>query len=266
MHLPSLLVTEPLASPPPERVRVRRLPELATYDREPGCSPLLDRASLCHVGLVVDDQPFVIPTLYARVGDELLLHGSVASRLVRHVRTGDADLRDGDRGRRPGAGTLGVRDLDELPVGRGARPRTRGDRRRRTPGARCGPISEAVLPGRWDDVRPPNDDRAAPDHGRRGRHRASAPPRSRPGTPRTPRTSWSCRSGPAGCRCAGSAGAPEPSPDLRGGVEVPDYLRTWVDRPRLSAADRSRPSPEPGTTRPRRATTPAAVERIGIGR
>jgi nitroimidazol reductase NimA-like FMN-containing flavoprotein (pyridoxamine 5'-phosphate oxidase superfamily) len=63
-----------------ERTRVRRLPERATYDRAT-VHAILDEGFLCHVGFVVDGQPYVIPTGYARVGDMLFLHGSTGSRL-----------------------------------------------------------------------------------------------------------------------------------------------------------------------------------------
>jgi nitroimidazol reductase NimA-like FMN-containing flavoprotein (pyridoxamine 5'-phosphate oxidase superfamily) len=63
-----------------ERTRVRRLPERAAYDRAT-VHAILDEGFLCHVGFVVDGQPYVIPTGYARVGDTLFLHGSTGSRL-----------------------------------------------------------------------------------------------------------------------------------------------------------------------------------------
>ena len=63
-----------------ERTRVRRLPERATYDRAT-VHAILDEGFLCHVGFVVDGQPYVIPTGYARVGDTVFLHGSTGSRL-----------------------------------------------------------------------------------------------------------------------------------------------------------------------------------------
>jgi uncharacterized protein len=63
-----------------ERTRVRRLPERAAYDRAT-VHAILDEGFICHVGFVVDGQPFVIPTGFARVGETLLLHGSTGSRL-----------------------------------------------------------------------------------------------------------------------------------------------------------------------------------------
>jgi nitroimidazol reductase NimA-like FMN-containing flavoprotein (pyridoxamine 5'-phosphate oxidase superfamily) len=63
-----------------ERTRVRRLPERAVYDRAT-VHAILDEGFVCHVGFVVDGQPYVIPTGYARVGETLYLHGSTGSRL-----------------------------------------------------------------------------------------------------------------------------------------------------------------------------------------
>jgi uncharacterized protein len=63
-----------------ERTRVRRLPERAAYDRDT-VHAILDEGFVCHVGFVVDGQPYVIPTGYARAGGTLYLHGSTGSRL-----------------------------------------------------------------------------------------------------------------------------------------------------------------------------------------
>jgi nitroimidazol reductase NimA-like FMN-containing flavoprotein (pyridoxamine 5'-phosphate oxidase superfamily) len=63
-----------------ERTRVRRLPERAAYDRET-VHAILDEGFVCHVGFVADGQPYVIPTGYARAGENLYLHGSTGSRL-----------------------------------------------------------------------------------------------------------------------------------------------------------------------------------------
>ena len=63
-----------------ERTRLRRLPERAAYDRAT-VHAILDEGFLCHVGFVVDGQPYVIPTGYARVGETVFLHGSSGSRL-----------------------------------------------------------------------------------------------------------------------------------------------------------------------------------------
>ena len=74
---------------PTERTQVKRLPKRGVYDRA-AIHKILDEAFLCHVGFVVDGQPFVIPTGYARVGDTLYIHGSAASRMLRTLSGGVA--------------------------------------------------------------------------------------------------------------------------------------------------------------------------------
>lgn len=66
-----------------ERTRVRRVPGRGVYDR-PSIDAILDEALICHVGLVDQAQPFVIPTIHVRMGDELYIHGSVKSRMIEH--------------------------------------------------------------------------------------------------------------------------------------------------------------------------------------
>ncbi len=72
---------------PSPRVRVRRAPKRAHYDRAT-VEAILDEALVCHLGVVEEGQPYVIPTLHARVGDEVYVHGSAASRLVRALAAG----------------------------------------------------------------------------------------------------------------------------------------------------------------------------------
>ena len=66
---------------------VKRLPARASYERDEAYA-ILDEGLLAHVGIAVDGQPFVIPMAYGRDGDRLLLHGSVASRLLRTLDAG----------------------------------------------------------------------------------------------------------------------------------------------------------------------------------
>lgn len=67
--------------------RVRRMPERGAYDRE-SVYAIVDEALICHVGFADGDQPFVIPTIHARDGDALILHGAPASRLLKHAQAG----------------------------------------------------------------------------------------------------------------------------------------------------------------------------------
>jgi uncharacterized protein len=68
---------------PSERTRVRRIPARGNYDTAQ-VHAILDEALICHVGLVSEEQPFVIPTIHLRLGDELFIHGSAASRMLEH--------------------------------------------------------------------------------------------------------------------------------------------------------------------------------------
>jgi nitroimidazol reductase NimA-like FMN-containing flavoprotein (pyridoxamine 5'-phosphate oxidase superfamily) len=70
-----------------ERSRVRRLPERARRERAE-VHAILDEGLVCHVGFAGPEGPVVIPTLYARDGERLYLHGSPASRMLRTLGRG----------------------------------------------------------------------------------------------------------------------------------------------------------------------------------
>jgi nitroimidazol reductase NimA-like FMN-containing flavoprotein (pyridoxamine 5'-phosphate oxidase superfamily) len=69
------------------RTKVKRLPDRGRYDRQT-IYAILDEALICHVGFVIDGQPYVIPTGFARIGDDLYIHGSAASRMIRNLSKG----------------------------------------------------------------------------------------------------------------------------------------------------------------------------------
>jgi len=72
---------------PTERTTVKRLPMRGNYERET-VNQILDEGFICHVGFVVADSPVVMPTGYGRTGDQLYIHGSVASRMLKTIREG----------------------------------------------------------------------------------------------------------------------------------------------------------------------------------
>ena len=80
-------MSEPSAFEPSEHTTVRRLPERAVYERAT-VHAIIDEAINCHVAFVADGQPFAIPTIHARVGETLYLHGSPASRMLRTLEEG----------------------------------------------------------------------------------------------------------------------------------------------------------------------------------
>jgi uncharacterized protein len=67
------------------RTKLKRLPKRGNFERQK-IYEILDEAFVCHVGFAVDNQPFVIPTSFARIGDQLVIHGSAASRMMRELK------------------------------------------------------------------------------------------------------------------------------------------------------------------------------------
>ena len=138
---------------PDKRIRVIREPQRGRYDRET-IDAILDEALLCHLGFEVDGQPYVIPTLHARVGDIVYVHGSAASRMLRQLAGGvrvclTVTLFDGLV-----LATLGLQPLGQLPLGRPARRPRRSSATTRSATA-LHALTEQLAPGRWDEARQP---------------------------------------------------------------------------------------------------------------
>lgn len=144
-----------MAQPPSERTRVRRLPERGVYDRET-IDAILDEALICHLAYVKDDEPRVIPTIHARVGDILYVHGSNASRTLRTAKEGspvaaEVTLLDGlVLARSAFHHSMNYRSVVLYGL---ARPVTDPDEKFRAQRA----LVEHVVQGRADDARLPNE-------------------------------------------------------------------------------------------------------------
>ena len=131
---------------PTPRTRIRRLPKRAAYDHA-AVHAVLDAGVLCHVGYVIDGQPYVTPTLYWRHGAAPLLARLVGQPDAAPPEGGGAGLRDGVPSGRLRAGALGLSSLGQLPRGDGARPRAAGAGRgqaRRARGLRRAPAARAA--------------------------------------------------------------------------------------------------------------------------
>lgn len=72
---------------PTERTTLHRRPMRGTYDRAT-VHAILDEALVCHLGFAVDGQPFVLPTMFARDGERLFVHGAAASRMLKTLASG----------------------------------------------------------------------------------------------------------------------------------------------------------------------------------
>ena len=140
---------------PTERTKVRRLPDRGKYDSE-SVYGILDEAFICHVGFVVDRQPYVIPTGFARVNDTLYIHGSAASRMLRTLADGvqvcvTVTLIDGIVMARSGFhSSMNYRSV--VILGRAMLVEGRDEKL-----AALAAFSEQVMPGRWKDLRETTD-------------------------------------------------------------------------------------------------------------
>ena len=136
--------------------RVRRMPERGAYDKAT-IYPIVDEALICHVGFMEETgQPVVIPTLHARRGEQILLHGASTSRLMKVAASGiplcitvthvdglvlarsifhhSANYRSAVLF---GHGTLVTDETEKMAV--------------------LATFTEKLIPGRWDDARIPTD-------------------------------------------------------------------------------------------------------------
>ncbi|PYX17823.1 MAG: pyridoxamine 5'-phosphate oxidase family protein [Acidobacteria bacterium] len=140
---------------PTARTRVTREPERAVYDRA-AAYQVLDEGFICHVGFVVDNQPFVIPTGYGRSGDNLYIHGSAASRMLRNLDQGIAvcvtvTLLDGlVLARSIFNHSMNYRSVVVLGTAVAVE-----DSAEKLQALRA--LSEHILPGRWEESRQPNE-------------------------------------------------------------------------------------------------------------
>jgi nitroimidazol reductase NimA-like FMN-containing flavoprotein (pyridoxamine 5'-phosphate oxidase superfamily) len=140
---------------PKARTEVTRHPERGVYDRE-AIYRILDEALICHIGFVHEGHPFVIPTIHARSGDTLYVHGSPASRMLKELGEG-VDV------------CVTVTLLDGLVLARSVYNHSMNYRSvlvlgqarlLREPAEKLAALEavvEHVVPGRWEDARRPTE-------------------------------------------------------------------------------------------------------------
>jgi uncharacterized protein len=144
-----------MSDTPTQRTRLVREPQRAVYDRA-AAYKILDEGFICHVGFAVDEQPFVIPTSYGRIGDSLYIHGSSASRMLRDLDQGipvcvTVTLIDGlVLARSIFNHSMNYRSVVVLGTAVAVRhPEEKLEALRL--------LSEHIIPGRWEDSRKPNE-------------------------------------------------------------------------------------------------------------
>ena len=137
------------------RTRVIREANRAVYDRE-AIYKILDEGFVCHVGFATEGQPFVIPTMFARVGDHLYFHGSAASRMLRGASAGlpvciTVTLTDGlILARSVFNHSMNYRSV--VALGTAVAIDDPAEKLRALEA-----FTEKLLPGRWRDARQPNE-------------------------------------------------------------------------------------------------------------
>ena len=140
---------------PTERTRVVREPHRGVYDRTE-IYKILDEGFVCHVGFETGGQPFVIPTLYARVGDAIYFHGSAASRMLRGAAASvpvcvTVTLTDGlVLARSVFNHSMNYRSV--VALGKATLADSPAEKL-----AALHAFTEKILPGRWEDARQPNE-------------------------------------------------------------------------------------------------------------
>ncbi len=212
------------ASPASSRTTIKRYPERARYDRTT-VEAILDEGLICHLGFAADGQAFVIPTTYARDGRRMLIHGSPAARWLRAAAGGT-----------PICATVTI--VDGLVLARSSFHHSMNYRSVVVLG-NAAPIEEPaeklrameilvehIVPGRCRDARGPSAEElrrtlilsVALDE-------ASA--KVRGGPPIDDAADMGLEVWAGELPLALATGAPIADPNLRGGIEVPDYVRDY---------------------------------------
>lgn len=200
--------------------RIRRLSDRAVHDRA-DIHAILDAGFVCHAAYIIEDRPVVIPTLYARDGDRVLLHGSNSSGLVRAVRSGSAL-------------SVGVTHVDGMVVARSGFHSSANYRSVVIHGfgtLLSGPEHERALdvivdwliPGRVTDIRPPTEAELAQTSVMAlGLDQVSA--KVRRGGPADDPADLESQTWAGVIPMWLESGEPIPAEDLAQGTPVPDYL------------------------------------------
>lgn len=207
-----------------KRTQLKRLPKRGNYDRDV-INAILDEAFICHVGFVVDGQPYVIPTGFGRVGNDLYIHGSSASRMLRELSKG-VDV------------CVTVTLIDGLVIARSAFHHsvnyrsvvvlgkaelvTDADEKNNALEA----ITEHIVPGRWADCRWPNElELRATSVLKLAINEASA--KIRTGDPVDDEEDYALKFWAGVLPLKQIAGKPQDDARLSQGIDPPDYITNY---------------------------------------
>ena len=206
---------------PSARTKVRRLRELARYDRS-AVNAILDEATVCHVGFVDEGQPFVIPTAIARINDYAYLHGSRVSRMLKLLAAGNpacitVTLLDGIVVARSAFNSsMNYRSVVIL----GSAEKVTGENKRTALDA----FTEHLIPGRTGDIRASRPkELAATTVVRFSLEEASV--KVSEGPPSDEKSDYESDVWAGVIPLTLKCGKPQPDPRLKSGIPVPSYIR-----------------------------------------
>ena len=206
--------------------RIKRVPQRADYEKE-GVYAVVDAALICHVGMVNDDgQPIVIPTIHARQGDNILLHGATTSRMLNYIGAGKPLC-------------ITITHLDGLVLARSVFHHSMNYRSAVLYGrgklltdpeekmAALEIFTEKLIPGRWADARQPNKTET------KATHIVSVPidlasAKVRVGPPGDDEEDYALDVWAGVLPMRTVFGALEADDRLKDGVSIPDYLRDYA--------------------------------------
>ena len=210
-----------------ERTKLKRLPKRGYFDRETVYG-ILDEGFICHVGFAPEGQPFVIPTGYARVDDNVYIHGSQASRMLRTL-SGGVDA------------CVTVTIIDGLVLARSAFHHSMNYRSvvvfgramlvedREEKYAALLALSEHIVRGRWADVREPTEQELAQTTVL-SLPLLEASAKIRTGPPLDDEEDYAMNVWAGVVPLKLVAGEPINDPRLPEGIEVPEYARSYRRR------------------------------------
>lgn len=207
-----------------ERTRINRYPTRGTYERT-AIEAILDEAMVCHVGFVVDGQPYVMPTIHARDGARLFIHGSPMSRMLRTAATGiplclTVTLQDGIvLARSAFHHSMNYRAVVVLGTAHEVT-----DTAAKLSAMRA--LVDHLMPGRWEDARQPSAGEIA------GTSILELPiteasAKVRTGGPIDSEADYALPVWAGVIPLTQEPGAPLRDDRLPAGIELPDYVRRW---------------------------------------
>lgn len=207
------------------RSKLNRIPSRGFYDRET-INQIIDEALYCHVSFAQNNQPYIIPTIHARMNDSIVFHGAKASRMLKHIAAGNEVC-------------VGITIMDGLVLARSLFHHSMNYRSVVIFGTgeliteneeklnALKAITDHILPGRWEDARQPNEEELDATAVVSVKiEEASA--KIRTGPPIDENSDYDLQVWAGIIPLSYKFGLPEDDPELSPEVKMPDYIRNLL--------------------------------------